>query len=294
GSGRGKARPESPWPVRGYAVLALLALVPVVRAHWHYDRAVAADVAGNGPRAEDELAEAMRLDPDFPLYPTRLALLLNRRTGANPAAAAELALRGAGKGRAVPSLWMIAGILGYTAQRPWAGDALEKACRLDPFNPIPPFYQMLDKPGGPDAAAYGAHALLAEPRLVAAIFWQRHPPLLDGALKAIESWPGVDAGWKQALIAAVAASAATSSGSSPQPVALLPLALDTAEAETISLPVFRRRQWPARWRLVQVRSDVLARVNLPPAAAAPGTSALAFASVPCRRRSVREQALLSP
>jgi O-antigen ligase len=296
GSGRGKARPESPWPVRGYAMLALLALVPLARAHWHYDRAVAADVANDGPRAEAELAEAMRLDLDFPLYPARLALLLNRRAGANPVAAAELALRGAGKGRAVPSLWTIAGILGYTAQRPWAGDALEKACRLDPFNPLPPFYQMLNRPGGPDAAAYGAHALLAEPRLAAAIFWERHPPLLGSTLKAIEAWPGVDAGWKQALIAAAAgvASTAVPPGSNPAPVDSLPLVLDTVEAETISLPVFRRRQWPARWRLVQVRSEVLARVNLPPAAAAPGTSALAFAAVPCRRRSVREQDLLRP
>jgi O-antigen ligase len=293
GSGRGKARPDSPWPVRGYALLVLLALVPTARAQWHYDRAVAADVSRDSPRAEAELMEAMRLDPDFPLYPTRLALLLNRRAGANPLAAAELARRGAVKGRAVPSLWMIAGILGYTAQRPWAGAALDRACRLDPFNPIPAFYQMLNNPGGPDAASHGAHALLAEPRLAAAIFWGRHPALLGRALKAVEIWPGVDAGWKQALIAAVAATPPPP-GSNPGPVDLLPLALDTAQAETISFPVFRRRQWPARWGLIQVRSEVLARVNLPPAAAAPATSALAFDAVPCRRRSVREQDLLTP
>jgi hypothetical protein len=272
--------------------VVLLALLPMVRAHWHYDRAAAADIAADSPRAETELVEAMRLDPEFPLYPTRLAMLLNRRAGANPVASAELALRGAGKGRAVPSLWMVAGILGYTAQRPWAGDALEKACRLDPFNPIPPFYQMLNKPGGAEAAANGAHALLAEPRLAAAIFWQRHPPLLGRTLKEVEAWPGVDAGWKQALIAATARELPP--GSSPEPVDWLPLVIDTAEAETISLPVFRRRQWPARWRLIQVRSGVMVRVSLPPAAAAPGTSPLAFAAVPCRRRSVREQDLLRP
>jgi hypothetical protein len=151
---------------------------------------------------------------------------------------------------------------------------------------------MLDSPGGPDAAVYGAHALLAEPRLAAAIFWARHPGLLERALKAVETWPGVDAGWKQALIVAVATTP-PSPGSNPE-LSSLPLALDTAEAETISLPVFRRRQWPARWDLIQVRSEALARANLPPAAAAPGTSALAFAAVPCRRRSVREQDLLTP
>jgi O-antigen ligase len=292
GSGRGKARPESPWPVRVYAAVVLLALIPLERAHWHYDQAAAADFAADSPRAEAELAEAMQLDPEFPLYPSRLAMLLNRRAGASPQAAADLALRGAGKGRAVPSLWMIAGILGYTAQRPWAGDALEKACRLDPLNPIPPFYQLLNNPGGADAAVYGAHALLAEPRLAAAIFWERHPPLLGRALKAIETWPGVDTGWKQAMIAAVAMTAPA--GANPDAVDWLPLVIDTAEAETVSLPVFRRRQWPARWRLVQVRSAALAHFNLPPAAAAPGTSALAFAAVPCRRRSVREQDLLTP
>jgi hypothetical protein len=294
GSGRGKARPESPWPVWGYAVLVLLVLFPLERAHWHYDRAVASDLRNDSPRAEDELAEAMGLDPSFPLYPARLAMLLNRRPGANPSAAAELALRGAGNGRGVPSLWMIAGILGYTAQRPWAGDALDRACRLDSFNPIPPFYQLLNKPGGPDAAAYGAHALLAEPKLAAALFWERHPPLLGGALKAIETWPGVDAGWKQALLAATTETGTPPPQGTPGPVEVLPLVLDTAEAETISLPVFRRRQWPARWGLVQVRSDVLARFNLPPAAAAPATSVVAFAAVPCRRRSVREQELLRP
>ncbi|HSS52357.1 MAG TPA: O-antigen ligase family protein, partial [Thermoanaerobaculia bacterium] len=293
GSGRGRARPESPWPVRVYAVLVLLLLLPLERAHWHYDRAVAADVANDSPRAEAELVEAMRLDPDFPLYPTRLAVLLNRRR-ANTLAPAELALRGAGKGRAVPSLWMIAGILGYNAHRPWAGEALEKACRLDPFNPIPPFYQMLNKPGGPEAAAYGAHALLAEPRLAAAVVWERRPELLRDALKAAETWPGVDAGWRQALIAAVAAARASPSGGDTKPGDSLKLDFDTAEAETISLPVFRRRKWPARWGLIQVRSEVLAHLNLPPAAAAPGTSTLAFAAVPCRRRSVREQDLLRP
>jgi hypothetical protein len=154
---------------------------------------------------------------------------------------------------------------------------------------------MLNNPGGPDAAVSGAHALLAEPRLAAAIFWQRHPALLGRALKAVEAWPGVDAGWKQALIAAAAPAAATApSVASPEPVEWLPLAFDTVQAETISLPVFRRRPWPARWPLLQVRSAALARLNLPPAAAAPATSALAFAAVPCRRRSVREQDLLTP
>jgi O-antigen ligase len=287
GSGRGRARPESPWPVRVYAVAALLALAPLELAHWRYDRAAAADIAHHGGRAEAELAEAIRLDPDFPLYPVRLALLRGREPR-DRVATAELAHKGAEIGRAVPSFWLVAGILGYSARRPWAGVALEKACRLDPLNPFPPFYLMLNQPGGAEAAAYGAQALITAPQLAAATFWERHPDLLGRTLETVRAWPGVDDGWKEALLAA-----ATPPGADPQPVDLLPLLIDTAEAETLSLPVFRRRQWPARWGLIQVRLKVRPPLDLPPATAVPGVSPRSFASVPCRRRSLRGQDLLT-
>ncbi len=289
GSGRGKARPESPWPVRVYAVAALLFLAPLALAHWRYDRAVAADVAHRPHQADSELAEAVRLDPQFPLYSVRLALLRNREPGDRiaHAANAELAHRGAEMGRAVPSLWLVAGVLGYSARRPWAGVALEKACRLDPLDPFPPFYLMLNEPGGAEAATHGAHALLAAPPLAAAVFWERHPELLGRALETVRVWPGVDDGWKQALFAAVPPPEAD-----PQPVDVLPLLIDTAEEETLSLPVFRRRQWPARWGLVQVRLKALPPLHLPAATEVPGTSPRSFAAVPCRRRSPRGQDLL--
>jgi hypothetical protein len=286
GSGRGKARPESPWPARIYAVAALLALVPLELARWRYDRAAAADFAGRTKIAESELAEAIRLDPDFPLYPMRLALLRNRGTGDR--ANAELARQGAEMGRAVPSLWLVAGVLGYSARSPWAGAALDTACGLDPLNPFPPFYRLLAAPGGAEAPAYGAHALLAEPRLAAATFWQRHPALLSRTLEALRRWPAVDDGWKQSLFASV-----PPLEGSPGPIDWLALEIDTQGEETLSLPVFRRRPWPARWRLVQVRAEALSRLGQPPATAVPGVSAQAFASVPCRRRSPREQDLLT-
>jgi O-antigen ligase len=287
GSGRGKARPESPWPVRVYAVAALLFLAPLELARWRYDRAAAADVAHHPRQADSELAEAVRLDPQFPLYPMRLALLRNREPKER-SANAELARQGAEMGRALPSLWLVAGILGYSARSPWAGTALENACRLDPLNPLPSFYLMLDEPGGAEAPAYGAHALLAQPRLAAATFWQRHPDLLGRTLEAVRVWPGVDDGWKQSLFAAMPAPAGN-----PQPIDWLALDVDTQGEETLSLPVFRRRPWPASWRLVQVRAEALPRLGQPPAAALPGTSPRAFASVPCRRRSLRGQDLLT-
>ncbi|HYX24110.1 MAG TPA: O-antigen ligase family protein, partial [Thermoanaerobaculia bacterium] len=274
GSGRGKARPESPWPVRLYAVTALLALAPLELARWRYDRAVAADVAGQSARADAELAEAVRLDQDFPLYPVRLALLRSRRpAGGNDAAltaetaeTAELARRGAVAGRGVPSLWLVAGVLGYSAHLPWAGAALERACRLDPLDPFPPFYQMLAEPGGAQAPFHGAQALLAEPRLAAAVFWQRHPELLGPTLEAVRGWPGVDAGWKQALFAALPSPAARQG-----PTVRLSLSIDTGQDVPVSLALFRRRPWKAEWDLVQLHAALLGRLGLPPAAAAPGS-----------------------
>src|SRR4051812_15576371 len=158
GSGRGKERSPR-LPVRIYALAALAALAPLELARWHYDRGRIADSLGKPRVAEAELAAAARLDPRFPLYPMRLALLRARRPEERGPAAA-LALGAARLGGAAPSLWLVAGVLGYAAQEPWAGTALEKACALDPLDPFPPFYAMLVRRAESDAPAQGAQALL--------------------------------------------------------------------------------------------------------------------------------------
>jgi len=287
GSGRGKNRRGSPLPVRLYAGLALLALLPLEAARWHYDRALTADGAGLGSVAEAELGAAMRLDPLFPLYPLRLALLEARKAGGERAAS-ELALRAAEKGRAVPSFWLVAGVLGRSAKRPWAQPALERACALDPLNPFAPFYEMVSGRQEPEGPLYGAQALMAEPRLAAAVFWERNPALLQRSLAALRAWPGVDAGWKEALLAAVP-SPSTRQG----PVSRVELLIDTDARESLSLPVFRRRPWPARWGLLEVRQSALGRLDLPPAAASKGTSPDFLSASPCLRRSPRGQVLLT-
>jgi hypothetical protein len=286
GSGRGRTRPGSPWPARIYALAALLALTPLELARWHYDRAVVA----TGAEAEAHLAKAMRLDPAFPLYPMRLALLQGSHSS-GPAAeisAAELALGAARKGRAVPSLWLVAGILGYPAERSWAGDALERACALDPLDPFPPFYGMLVGRADPDAPARGAQALLNEPRLAAAIVWEHHPDRLALTLAAAREWPDVDAGWKGALFAAV-----PPVGARNGPIYRVALAIDTDEREALSLTAFRRRPWPVRWPLVEVRQSVWESLRVPPAAASKGTAPVFFHFAPCRRRARNEQDLLT-
>jgi O-antigen ligase/polysaccharide polymerase Wzy-like membrane protein len=285
GSGRGRGRGASRLPVRIYACLALVALLPLELARWHYDRAAVADAAARSRKAERELASAARLDPAFPLYPMRLALL-RARSKARQSEAAELAVRAADRGRAIPALWLVAGVLGSSARRPWAGSALEEACALDPLNPFPPFYQARREPAGEDAAAYAAHALLAEPRLAAALFWERNPVLFQQALVLVRAWPEVDAGWKAALLARV-----PPHGGRRGATSWVELRIDMERGQTLSLPVFRRAPWPVRWGLVRIRQEVWNGLRLPPAAASGGTSPRFLHAAPCLRRSSRAHSL---
>ena len=201
GSGRGKAR-SSRLPVRIYALAALLALAsPGARP-----LALRPGAAGRreaAREAEAELAAAMRLDPEFPLYPMRLALLRARTPGgAGPAAG--LALRAAEKGGGIPSLWLVAGVLGRSAKAPWAGAALERACFLDPLDPFPPFYGMLAEPRGPGRSGpRRAGAAERAPARRRGLLGAPSRAARRGASALVRGWPGVDAGWKEALLAAV-------------------------------------------------------------------------------------------
>lgn len=268
------AGPERNFPVRVYAAAALLALLPSELARWRYDRALAAETAGRRAVAREELASAVRLDPAFPLYRMRLALFEEKET------AARLALRAAEDGGAVPVLWTVAGLLGFSTQRPWAGEALEKACALDPFSPFPPFYLMLSDPASGAAPAYGAHALLADPRLLAATAW--NPQLLGLSLEMVRRWPGVDPGWKEALLAVRLPSEPPRG-----PFDRLWLEIDTADTlrgQSLSLAVFHRRPWRTQWEVVRVRPDLVARLDLPPATSL-RTTAPGALRVSCRSRA---------
>lgn len=243
-------RPEtsggSRTPVLVYVIAAVVGLIPLEAARWSYDRAVTS-------RPEDARAaldRAVRFDPSFPLYRMRLALLENE---------AELARQAARDARSVATLWTVAGILGSSgasAGSPWAGEALETACALDPFNPFPPFYRM----AGEENPRDGAHALLAEPRLAAATFWERHPELFQQTVAELKTWPKVDAGWKEGLLAAL-----------PLPLdrqgetGRLSLEIDTVPDLALSLHTFRRRPFPVQWPLIEVRLPPLERLQIPPA-----------------------------
>jgi hypothetical protein len=255
-------------PVRGYAAVAVLALAPWTIAHFWYDGALAQELAGHRDRAVADLGRAVRFDPRFPLYRMRLGLLSR---------APDQAFRAARDGRGVAVLWTVAGILGQAERRPWAGAALSAACSCDPLDPFPPFFQMQADPEPARAGRRGAHALLAEPRLAAALFWAGRGRLLAESMEEVRAWEGVDAGWKQALISAV--SAASVASAAPREDAgreWLALTFDTDPAESISVLLFRRRPWPTQWQVVPLRRGLLAGLDLPPATTLPTSAATAF------------------
>jgi O-antigen ligase len=245
---------SSSLPARVYAVVAGLALLPIGLALWHYDRAIGGD---RGQRARTELTRAVQLDPGFPLYRMRLALQDGN---------AQAALAAAEDGRAVVPFWLIAGVLGDSAGRPWASRALARACTLDPLDGLPPFYLMLADPAARDAPLHGAHALLTEPQLIAAAFWKDHPDLLAGTLEAVRVWPGVNPGWREALIAAAPRAR-------QGPLVQLVLEIDTVPSLSLSLHAFRRRPWPMVWPVVSVDQDMAERLRVPAATVLPETSA---------------------
>lgn len=309
GSGRGKAA-DSRRPARIYALVALVALAPLELARWHYDRA---RLAGRPEIAEAELGAAVRLDPRFPLYAMQLALL-RARTASGASSAPGLALRAAEGGRAIPSLWLVAGVLGYSAKQTWSAAALENACFLDPFDPFPPFYGLLVNRQAPEAASRGAQALLNEPRLAAAVFWERNPQRLAETLGIVRAWPEVDAGWKQAFLAQippfpVGAQHAAPAEAGPRQLGAacctpttaegrgetqkVTLDIDTDPSQSLSLPVFRRLPWPVAWGLVDIRKPVWDAIHVPPAAASQGTSRRFYRAAPCRRSALTAQHLLT-
>jgi hypothetical protein len=242
-------------PVLIYVLAAALGLTPLQAARWAYER--------------QDLATAIRLDPGFPLYRMRQALLKGD---------AKLALSAARDAPGVATLWTVAGILGRDRE------ALEKACGLDPFNPFPPFYLMTLEPRAESASRRGAHALIADPRLAAATFWEAHLELLERTDNVLRRWPEVDPGWKEELVRRF-----PSPSERRGPTARLGLEIDTDPPLALSLHTFRRRPFPIEWPLVQVRRAPLARLDLLPATTLPGP---AFDVIcPTTERPSRGQAL---
>jgi hypothetical protein len=210
----------------------------------------------------------------------RLALLRDGGAAA-PGGGAALALSAARDAQGVGLLWLAAGILGRADGEVWAPAAFEQGCSLDPLSPLPPFYLMASAPEAAGAPRLGARALLAEPRLMAATFWEGREPLFRAVLEEVRRWPGVDAGWKVALLRAAP-------GPEDRRGAMVreELTIDAGGfAQASSLHLFRRLPWLARWQLIRLRQSLLAPIGMPPATSLESTDARPFAKGTCGSRS---------
>ncbi len=268
-----RVTPRLRWPLRLYLLAALLALLPLDLARGFYDRARSADSAAATHRG---LSKAVALDPSFPLYRARLAAL-----SAPPREAAAQARRAARIATSTPPLWLQAGVLSRSSGMPALED-LRTAMALDPLAAYAPFelalalHDVRTDPQADAAAACLARALLAEPRLAAAVELETRPGLLPGAIEWLHRWPGVDAGWRVRLVGLV---------SQPRVAdgerARLVYAAETGASPGLSLYGFRRLPWPQGWLSVPVRAAAAQALDLPPATTMRSSTASAFPADRC-------------
>jgi hypothetical protein len=268
-------RVRSAVPV-AYAVVVALVVAPRDGAHLAYDRAVR---AGVGEAAAAALADAVRLDPSFPLYRARLAWL---RAEAYPGgAAAREARAAAASAGGLSPLWLAAGASGRAAGEAWTAEALARACALDPLGALAPFHRLVLAPEAPAAPEEGARALLGEPRLLASPLWVERPALLAAVGDRLRRLEGVDRGWLEALVARLPEALAPENGGGPgapaAEVVTLGLEMDADPATAFSLYAFRRRPWPATLAPVALRGPLAARLQIPPATTLPTTRREALA-----------------
>lgn len=279
---------------------ALFFLLPVDLAQGLYDRAVlratggdemSADAEGGSPAAE--LRRASALDPGFPLYRARLAWL--EADAAEPLGlgwSARRARRAAEDAHSVAALWLKAGVLAQEADEPWARTALLEACRLDPLGAMAPYRLALYGDREPLAELWAAHALVAEPRLLAAEDFRRRPALLRVASDRVRLTEGIDRGWRARF--AEAAEAALDygrlhAGGQKARLQRLVLTLDQEAAQSPSLYTFRRRPWPTRLISVALHADLVETLDLPPATRLDTTDTGVFRAPLCALGAVGER-----
>lgn len=268
---RAAASPPRAWGLLfggAYAAAVVVLLLPPARAHRAYERA-AERPEPERQRAAIELAA--RLDPALPLYEARAAWL----PGPPAAERARRAWRAAERAGGVSALWLRAGWLAFEA-----GDhgavrrALERSLMLDPFAAAPPFLIFVDSDDR--AIDCAARALLAEPRLLAAVEWRRRPRARALAVAMAARWPGIESAWREEFLAQAAKSAPIGDQAQDWVVRL-----DAGASSAISSQLFGRRSWPAELARVRLDRVAAANVRLAPAWRLASTAAGAFPSTRC-------------
>jgi hypothetical protein len=244
-----------------YAAIAVLLLLPLDIAHLLYDRARRAP----DRVAADLVRQAATFDPEHPLYRARLGWLT-----ATPPAERTLALRRAALAApGVAALQLAAGAAAATTGGSGRAELL-RACALDPLDGTAPLLLAFASPENEDSAALAARAVLAMPRLAAAVGWERQPRLWGVSRRLVWEWPGIDPGYARALL--------ERTRELRRAGAVVPLQrrIDETAATALSLIAFRRRPWPAVLASVPVRLSAAREVDLPPASALRETGAEAF------------------
>ncbi|HUP21566.1 MAG TPA: O-antigen ligase family protein [Thermoanaerobaculia bacterium] len=262
-------RETSPWSRRGWPLWAitagaLLLLVPDLRGHWHYQRAMALD--SERVHGFHEMERASRADPGFPLYPMR------RTLEPFSSQVPEQAFEASRLARGVAAFWLRAGAMhGGTPDEephPLQRSVLARACDLEPLGGLAPFL-LARLATGDRAEQLLARALVAEPRLAASPWIERE--LLERALHAIEQveeWP---IGWRAAAVdrlrglevAAASAEEDPAAGSRDE-LADLVLAMDAEGSTALSLFVFRRTPRRAVLVSIPLRAETARSIDLPP------------------------------
>ena len=168
-------------------------------------------------------------------------------------------------------------MLGADAGASWSSSALKRACDLDPMGALAPFRLMTIESSERAAALAGARALLAEPRLAAAIEWEGREPVYRRALDELERWPGVAADWRRRAVRQLAALPPFRGGATRA----FHLELDGDAQTSLSLFVFRRLPWPTRLATIELDADRLSALKVGSAAARADTAAWAFPKNEC-------------
>lgn len=247
----------------GYTAAVVALLVPAALAQGAYERAATArDLEGQRAAIE----QAARLEPTFPLYEARAGWL----PGPPAAERSRRAWSAAERAGAVSALWLRAGWLAHEAgEHDAVRLALQRALSFDPFAAAPPFLIYVDSDDR--AVDCAARALLAEPRLLAAVDWRRHPQTRAQALAIAARWPGVDASWRQQLLAQAAKSAPVGEEGQDWVVRF-----DGSASSAVSTQLFLRRSWPAELARVRLDRAAAAQVHLAPAWSLASTQEIAF------------------
>jgi O-antigen ligase len=271
-------RETSPWSLQGWPLWAitagaLLLLVPDLRGHWHYQRAIALSSGTELAHAFHEMESAIRADPGFPLYPLRRTL--EPFSFQSP----EHAFEAARRARGVAAFWLRAGAMNSESPdsdlRLLQGEVLARACDLEPLGGFAPFL-LARLATGDRAEQLLARALVAEPRLAASPWIERE--LLERALRVIEQvgeWP---IGWRAAAVdrlrgfevAPESAEDDPAAGSGDELVDLV-LAMDAERSTALSLFVFRRTPRSTVLVSIPLRAETARSIDLPPLWSLPDT-----------------------